>query len=110
MAEIVRRITPELSNLDSLQIVRDLMGWDPFREMTPFTPFVSRSPMAAFAPQFEVKEMKDAFIFKADLPGVDEEDIDVSLTGERLTGSGLREEEQRHEGERRFSCERAVGI
>ena len=106
MAEIVRRITPELSNLDSLQIVRDLMGWDPFREMTPY---VSRAPLAPFAPQFEVKETKDAFIFKADLPGVEEKNIDVSLTGDRLTVSGLREEEERHEGERFFAYARAFG-
>ncbi len=109
MAEIVRRITPEPSHLDSLQLLRDLTGWDPFREMTPFTPFVSRTPMAAFAPQFEVKETKDAFIFKADLPGVEEKNIDVSLTGDRLTVSGLREEEERHEGERFFAYERAFG-
>jgi HSP20 family protein len=82
------------------------MGWDPFREMTPF---VSRAPIAAFAPQFEVKETKDAFIFKADLPGVEEKNIDVSLTGNRLTVSGFREEEDRREGERVFAYERAFG-
>src|SRR5713101_5720638 len=111
MAHIVRRTTPELahlSHLDPLQIMRDLTGWDPFREMTTLTPLVSR-PLAAFAPQFEVKETKDAFIFKADLPGVEEKNIDVSLTGDRLTVSGLREEEERHEGERFFAYERAFG-
>src|ERR1700682_6442615 len=51
MAEIVRRTTPELSRLDSLQLIR----------------------------------------------GVEEKNIDVSLTGERLTVSGFREEEERHE-------------
>ncbi len=111
MAHIVRRTTPELahlSHLDPLQIMRDLTGWDPFREMTTLPPFVSR-PLAAFAPQFEVKETKDAFIFKADLPGVEEKNIEVSLTGNRLTVSGLREEEDRHEGETFFADERAFG-
>ncbi len=111
MAHIVRRPTPELvhlPHLDPLQIMRDLTGWDPFREMTTFPPFVSR-PLATFAPQFEVKETKDAFIFKADLPGVEEKNIDVSLTGNRLTVSGLREEEDRHEGENFFADERAFG-
>src|SRR5713226_9604827 len=106
MADIIRRTNPELSHVDPLQIMRDLMGWDPFREMTPF---VSRAPMAAFAPQFEVKETKDAFIFKADLPGVEEKNIDVSLTGNRLTVSGLRDQEERDEGERFFAYERTFG-
>ncbi len=111
MAHIVRRTTPELARLpylDPLQIMRDLTGWDPFREITTSTPFVSR-PVVAFAPQFEVKETKDAFIFKADLPGVEEQNIDVSLTGNRLTVSGLREEEDRQEGENFFAYERAFG-
>jgi HSP20 family protein len=110
VAHIVRRTTPELaqlSHLDPLQIMRDL-GWDPFREMTTFTPFVSR-PSAAFAPQYEVKETKDAFIFKADLPGVEEKNIEVSLTGNRLTVSGFREEEERHESENFFAYERTFG-
>ena len=108
MAHIDRRFTPERAHLDPLQVLRDLTGWDPFREMTTFTPSASRRP-APFAPQFEVKETKDAFIFKADLPGVDEKNIDVSLTGTRLTVSGLREEEDRHEGESFFADERAFG-
>ena len=111
MAHIVRRTTPELahlSHLDPLQIMRDLTGWDPFREMTTFTAFASR-PLAAFAPQFEVKETKDAFIFKADLPGVEEKNIEVSLTGNRLTVSGFREEEERQESENFFAYERTFG-
>jgi HSP20 family protein len=111
MAHIVRRTTPELAqlpHLSPLQIMRDLTGWDPFQEMTTFAPFVSRPPVT-FAPQFEVKETKDAFIFKADLPGVEEKNIEVSLTGNQLTVSGLREEEDRHEGENFFADERAFG-
>jgi HSP20 family protein len=112
MAHIVRRTTPELahlSHLDPLQIMRDLAGgWDPFRQMTTFTPYVTH-PLVPYAPQFEVKETKDAFIFKADLPGVEEKNIDVSLTGNRLTVSGLREEEDRSEAENFFADERVFG-
>jgi HSP20 family protein len=32
-----------------------------------------------------VKETKDGYVFKADLPGIDEKDLDISLTGNRLT-------------------------
>ena len=111
MAHLIRRTTPELahlSHIDPLQIMRDLTGWDPFREMTTSTPFVSR-PLVAFTPQFEVKETKNAFIFKADLPGVEEKNIEVNLTGNRLTVSGLRDQEDRHEGENFFVDERVFG-
>ena len=40
---------------------------------------------------------------------IDEKNIDVSLTGARLTVSGLRDEEDRHEGENFFADERAFG-
>jgi len=111
MAHLIHRTTPELAHLshvDPLQIMRDLTGWDPFREMTTLTPFVPRS-LAAFTPQFEVKETKDAFIFKADLPGVEEKNIEVNLTGNRLTVSGLRDQEDRREGENFFVDERMFG-
>lgn len=108
MAQIVRRTTPELahlSHLHPLQIMRELTGWDPYQELTPF---VSRAP-AAFTPQFDVKETKDAFIFKADLPGVEEKNLEVSLTGNLLTVSGFRDQEDRQEGENFFAYERASG-
>jgi HSP20 family protein len=111
MTYIVRRTSPELahlSHLDPLQFVRDLTGLEPFRGLTPFTPFVSR-PLPAFAPPFEVKETKDAFIFRADLPGVEEKNIEVSLTGNLLTVNGLRDQEDRHEGENFFADERTFG-
>ncbi|MFN7135345.1 MAG: Hsp20/alpha crystallin family protein, partial [Myxococcales bacterium] len=62
-----------------------------------------------FVPRFEVKETKDGYVFKADLPGVDEKDVDVSLTGNRLTISGRREAEERKEGETYFAYERSFG-
>ena len=108
MAHLIRSTVPELahlSHLDPLQVMRQVAGWDPFREMTPY---VAR-PLAAFAPQFEVKETKEAFIFKADLPGVEEKNIEVTLTGNRLTVSGLRDQEDRHEGENFYADERAFG-
>jgi HSP20 family protein len=84
-------------------MMRDLMRWDPFAEMG-----FGRGELA-FAPTFEVKETKDAYVFKADLPGILEEDLDVSLTGNRLTVSGKREEEKRQEEDRYYACERTYG-
>lgn len=87
------------------RLMRELMSWDPFREMTPyFTP----SP-ATFSPSFEVKETKEGYVFKADLPGIKESDLDISVTGNRLTLSGKREAEKREEGDTFYTYERSYG-
>lgn len=109
---IVRRQPPQtqLANpvagqWDPLRMFREFMRWDPFREMMPLqieTPLV-------FVPDVDVREASDAYIFKVDLPGVREQDLDVSLVGNRLIISGRREEEQRQEGDTYFAIERACG-
>ena len=86
---------------------RDVFGWDPFAEMMPALLHDERG--LAFNPDFEVKETKDAFIFKADLPGVRETDLDISLTGNRLVVSGKREAEERKEEENFYMYERSYG-
>ena len=88
---------------DPFRVMRELMRWDPFSEMTPI---VSE---AAFAPAFEVKETKEAFVFKADLPGIQEKDLEVKLTQNRLSISGKREQEKSEKGETFYTYERSYG-
>jgi HSP20 family protein len=108
MANLIRRNqggSPEPARLfDPFEMMRDLIQWDPFREVG-----AAGSRGLGFVPSFDVKETKDAYVFKADLPGLREKDVDISLTGNRLTVSGRREEEQRQEEERYFAYERSYG-
>jgi HSP20 family protein len=90
---------------EPFRVMRDLMGWDPFREMTPFTPQV----LAGFAPSFEVKETKDGYSFKADIPGVKESDLEVTVTGNRLSVSGKREAEKQEQTDTYYTYERSYG-
>jgi HSP20 family protein len=109
MFDIVSRWTPEggrFTDPNQLQLVQDLLSWDSLRDSAPF---VVQAPAEAFTPQFEVKETKEAFIFKADLPGVDGKNLDVSLTGNLLQVSGLRNQEDCQKGETFFAHERAFG-
>jgi HSP20 family protein len=109
MANISRRVQPESSTpafWEPFRLMRDMMNWDPFAEMLPS--WNDRRP-AVFSPQFEVKETRDAYVFRADLPGVQESDIDISLTGNRLTVSGKREAERRQEDETYYAYERSYG-
>ena len=94
-------------------------AWDPLERMTEgmaISPldivgrmFGGRDLGEVFTPAFEVKETKDAYIFKADLPGVKEEDVEVTVTGNRIQVSGKREEEKQEENERFYAYERNYG-
>jgi len=55
-----------------------------------------------FAPRVDIRETEDEVRVVADLPGLDEKDVDVSLEGDVLTLRGHREEEKTEgeEGER----------
>ena len=88
---------------DPFEIMQDVMRWEPLREL------YRAGAEAGFLPTFDVKETKDAYVFKADLPGVRNEDMDISLTGNRLTISGERNEEKEEKGETYYSCERKYG-
>jgi HSP20 family protein len=90
---------------DPFRLMRDMLRWDPFREMAAF-PAVEAAP---YAPAFEVKETKDAFVFKADLPGVKESDLEVSLVGNRLGISGKRESEKEEKADTYYALERSYG-
>lgn len=111
MANIVRRTeeTPVASReIDPVRWMRDLMAWDPFREMSPSWFPIARE-MKTFSPAFEVKENPDGYSFKADLPGIKEKDIEVKLTGNRLAISGKREEEKEDKNDTYYTYERSYG-
>jgi HSP20 family protein len=91
---------------DPYRAVRALLSWDPFSEMAPFA---AEERAFALAPAFEVKETKEAYEFKADVPGVQDKDLEVTMTGNRLTVSGKREAEKEDKGDRYYTYERSYG-
>jgi HSP20 family protein len=92
---------------DPWRSMRSLLAWDPFREIESF-PRLDESGLPN-SPAFEVKETKDAYQFKADVPGVQDKDLEVSITGNRLTVSGKREAEKEDRGDRYYTYERSYG-
>jgi HSP20 family protein len=91
--------------LEPFRLMREMLGWDPFREMAP----IVGGNAPAFSPAFEVKETKDSFVFKADLPGVQEKDLEVTLTGNRLNVTGKRESEKEQKEDTYYTYERSYG-
>lgn len=107
MANITRRgqRNERPSEWSPLARMRELFGWDPFAEMAPF----GGEALTELQPRFDVKETANAYVFRADLPGVEEKDVDISLTGNRLTISGTRQCEEKRDDERYFAYECAYG-
>lgn len=96
---------PQQGDWDPSRWLSRMVGFDPFREMMPLV----SERMATFDPAFEVKETKEGYLFKADLPGVTIHDIDVSVTGNRLQISGRREAEKEDKGDTFYTYERTYG-
>jgi HSP20 family protein len=88
---------------DPFALARSLFGFDPFFGVE------STRAKSSFIPSFEVKETDEGYVLKADLPGVKDEDLDVSLHGNVLTVSGRRQSEERKEGETYYLYERQYG-
>jgi HSP20 family protein len=99
---------PTAFDWDPFRTFRDLIRWDPFRELAPvFGPVEANT--ALFVPDIDVKETPEAYVFKADLPGIKEKDLEIAMTGNRLIITGKREEEKREERATYFRCERCYG-
>lgn len=108
---IIRRnegSTPATREWDPLRFMHDMLRWEPFHGAWSLRPLGGLGEQP-FEPLFDVKETKDACVLKADLPGVKEEDLEISLSGNMLTVSGKRESEKTEEGETYFASERAYG-
>jgi len=94
---------PGAETLDPFRIMDALLSGDVFQGLD------SWGGPRGFAPSFEVRETKDAYVFKADLPGLTEKDVVIQMTGNVLTVSGERKLESVQEGERYFALERGYG-
>ena len=78
----------------------------------PFVPAVwRRLPMEerGWAPAIEVFEKEDKYVVRAELPGLKEEDIDVSVEGDTLTIKGEKKSESEVKEENYHCCERSYG-
>jgi len=63
----------------------------------------------AFSPSIDVKENDKEFIIKAELPGVEEKDIDVTVTGDSVTIRGEKKEEKEDKDKNYYYMERSYG-
>ena len=62
------------------------MRADPFRPVVPWS--TGDQEPARFKPDFQIETTEDGFVFQADLAGIKENEVDIAVTGNRLTISG----------------------
>ncbi|HMK74210.1 MAG TPA: Hsp20/alpha crystallin family protein [Myxococcaceae bacterium] len=106
---IQKQVTPTPlihTGWEPLRQLRNMLGWDPFAEMAPY---VLEPVPNTFTPAFDVKETNDAYIFRADVPGLKEADLEIKLLGDRLTIGGKREVEKRDVHDTYYAYERSFG-
>jgi HSP20 family protein len=101
-----------------------LIPWRPFRDLEdlerrfddilnwPQLPAVWRripTMDMGWAPVVDVFEKEDKFVVKAELPGMKEEDINISVVGETLNIRGERKAEKEVKEDDYYYCERSYG-
>ena len=104
--------------------VRGLIPWKSFSDLQdverrfedifsrPFLPAAWRrvpTVEMGWAPAIEVFEKEDKFVVKAEIPGMKEEDVDISVVGDTLTIKGERKAESEVKEEDYYCCERSYG-
>jgi HSP20 family protein len=99
----------------------ELKPWRPFKElpalreeMNKLWSFFGERPfMEPFGkewqPSLDVSETKDNIVVKAEVPGMDGKDIDISLSGGVLTLKGEKKQEKEEKDENYYFAERSYG-
>ncbi len=88
-----------------------LMRWDPFRELINFQQSVlaDDDSFGAWVPSVDVFEKGDDLVIRAELPGVQREDIAIDIDDGTLTLQGERKRDQEMEDGRTYRVERSFG-
>jgi HSP20 family protein len=78
---------------------RFLRGW----------PLLRGTETAGWTPAVDVLDRKEEVVLRADLPGMTEKDVEITLQDGTLTIRGERKEEKEEKEENYYCCERSYG-
>ena len=92
---------------DMERMMGDIFGrrtrpWWPERSSLP-------APLEISAPTIDLYEDKNDIVVKAELPGIDKDNIEVNLTNSTLTIKGEKKKEEEVKEENYYRCERSYG-
>jgi len=93
----------------SLQREMNRLFDDFFRgfDLEPFGAMEDR--YAGFSPSIDVRESDAEFTIKAEIPGIDEKDVEVLVSDDAVTLKGEKKEEQEDKGKDYYRLERSYG-
>ena len=99
-----------------------MVRWEPLRELTSLQNEMNRlfgsffdAPAAGshtryrWMPAMDLIETQDAFVLRADLPGLGQDDVEIEFQDNVLTLSGERKADRDDHGEGYYRVERATG-
>ena len=101
----------------------NLVKWDPFRELEDMSnrlnrvfgrPIARMEPnsemlMADWTPSADISETDTSYLIKAEIPGVNKEDVKVTIQDGMLTVQGERKMEKEEKGKKFHRIERSYG-
>ncbi|HYL49517.1 MAG TPA: Hsp20/alpha crystallin family protein [Stellaceae bacterium] len=95
------------SEMDRLFDRFALPSWSTFPS---FPSLFETAPSFSFnAPAVDIAEEDKAYKIAAELPGLDEKDVDVSVNGDLLVLKGEKRQEKEEKGKNMYVCERSYG-
>ncbi len=97
-----------------------MFRWEPFREMVALsdhlnrvmgdmTPYSPVEGVGAWIPPVDIIEEADRLVFRAEVPGVSREDLDISIEAGTLMLRGEKKQEKEVAGESAHRVERYYG-
>lgn len=101
--------------------MNSVIRWEPFRNVnslqeqfsrlfdTSFPGRSSESDLTTWAPAVDIQETENELVLKADLPGIEEKDIDVRIENNTLTIRGERKFEKQVNEDNYLRVERSYG-
>jgi HSP20 family protein len=108
-ALVPRRASSQLSRPegDMDQMFEDFLG----RRLSPFWPerWWPAASMKITTPAVDLYEEKDDIVVKAELPGMEKDNIEVNLSDNRLTIKGEKKQEEEVKKEGYYRSERSYG-
>jgi HSP20 family protein len=103
-------------------MVWEIAPWKPLRELERmrremdrvWDSFFERRParveeVSELLPTLDISETKNEYVVKAELPGMDPKEIDISLTNDLLTIKGEKKQEKEEKEENYHLIERSYG-
>jgi HSP20 family protein len=101
-----------VSDVRPLDMFRGGIGrlFDDFFTGFSIRPFSSlMDELETFSPRIDMTEDEKAIYVNAELPGLEEKDIEISLSSDRITISGEKKDETESRGDNYFCSERSYG-